>query len=61
MLEKSGYKHRFKFVMSVLGIWDSNAENLSTTEYSLRFKMFDTIDFLVRIWPFVLLKILWNM
>ncbi len=24
--------------------------------YSLRFKMFDTIDFLAHVWPFVLLK-----
>ena len=24
--------------------------------YSLRFKMFDTVDFLARVWPFVLLK-----
>ena len=24
--------------------------------YSLRFKMFDIVDFLVRVWPFVLFK-----
>ena len=25
-------------------------------KYSLRFKMFDTVDFLAQVWPFVLFK-----